>query len=157
MFNRKEVKEIILKKWIFPDFSNKLTWFIAGIGASVVLTPAPFKQLFYNFLVDTFNLNAGQHYTLAELQSNSADYWLGFSLIFLALLHNIGYRLFIYKSEKQVQREQQELLDVDKKLFIEFIELLPSDGLDVKLLEDHDFGNSHHGKEIKCLEQFVHT
>jgi len=54
VFNRKEVKEIILKKWIFPDFSNKLTWFIAGIGASVVLTPGPFKQLFYNFLVDTF-------------------------------------------------------------------------------------------------------
>jgi len=49
------------------------------------------------------------------------------------------------------------LLDVDKKLFIEFIELLPSDGLDVKLLEDHDFSNSHHGKEVKCLDQFVHT
>ncbi|HCE3304116.1 TPA: hypothetical protein NG558_004297 [Vibrio parahaemolyticus] len=157
MFNRKEVKEIILKKWIFPDFSNKLTWFIAGIGATVVLTPTPFKQLFYNWLVDTFNLNLGNHYTLAELQSNSAEYWLGFSLIFIALLHNIGYRVFIYKSDKQVQSEQKELLEVDKKLFLEFIELLPSDGLDIKLLEEHDFGNSHHGKEVKSLDKFVHT
>ncbi|OBU17365.1 hypothetical protein [Photobacterium aquimaris] len=157
MFDRKEVKEIIWKKWLFPDFTNKLTWLVGGAGVTVLLTPTAFKQLFYNWLVDTFNLNAGEHYTLAELQSNSADYWLGFGMVFLALAHNIGYQAFIYKSKKLAQVDKQNLIEVDKALFLEFIELLPSDGLDIKLLEEHDFGNSHHGKKVKSLDTFVHT
>lgn len=157
MFNRKEVKEIILKKWIFPDFSNKLTWLVSGAGVTILLTPTPLKQIFYNWLVDTFNLNSGENYSLAEFQSSTADYWLGFGLILLALIHNIGYRVFIYKENKLAYIEKQELIEVDKKLFTEFVELLPSDGLDVKLLEEHDFGNSHHGNEVKALDRFVHT
>lgn len=157
MFNRKEVKDIILKKWIFPDFSNKLTWLVGGAGVTILLTPTPLKQVFYNWLVDTLNLNSGEHYSLAELQSSTADYWLGFGLILLALVHNIGYQIFMYKNKKLECFEKQELIEVDKKLFSEFVELLPSDGLDVKLLEEHDFGNSHHGNEVKALDRFVHT
>ncbi len=157
MFSREEVKQIIWKKWIFPDFTNKLTWLVGGAGVAVILTPTAFKQLFYNWLVDTFNLNAGDHYTLAELQSGTADYWLGFGMVFLALAHNLGYRVFIYKSEKLAQLDKQKLLDVDKGLFNKFIALLPSDGLDVKLLEEHDFGHSHHGKQVKALDTFVQT
>lgn len=157
MFNRKEVKEIIWKKWLFPDFTNKLTWLVGGAGVAILLTPTPLKQLFYNWLVDTFNLNSGEYFTLAELQSTSSDYWFGFGVILLALMHNIGYRFFIYKAEQLAQIDRRELVEVDKKLFLEFVDLLPSDGLDVKLLEEHDFGNSHHGNEVKALDTFVHT
>ncbi|WP_282168113.1 hypothetical protein [Shewanella japonica] len=157
MFNRKEVKEIIWKKWLFPDFTNKLTWLVAGAGVTILLTPTPLKQLFYNWLVDTFNLNSGEYYTLADLQSNTADYWLGFGVILLSLLHNIGYRVFIYKTDKLAHIEKQKLIEVDKVLFNKFIELLPSDGLDVKILEEHDFGNSHHGNNVNALDTFVHT
>lgn len=156
MFNRKELKEIIWKKWIFPDFSNKLTWLVGGAGVTILITPTPLKQIIYNWLVDTFNLNSGEHYTLAELQSGAADYWCGFGVIALALLHNIAYKIFLYKTEKLAYAEKQELIEVDRRLFNEFVNLLPSDGLDVKLLEDHDFGNSHHGKSVKALEAFVY-
>ena len=157
MFNRQELKDIALKKWIFPDFSNKMTRVAVGLGTTVILTPVALKQIFYNWLVDTFNLNAGNHFTFAELQNSSGDDWLGFSLIFLALVHNIAYRVFIYKADKLAKQEQEDLYNVDRELFKEFIELLPSDGLDVKLLEKHDFGNSHHGNEVKRLDKFVHT
>lgn len=157
MFSQIELKEIALKKWIFPDFSNMMTRVVVGLGATIVLTPVALKQLFYNWLVDTFNLNSGNHFTFAELQTSSADYWLGFSLILVALIHNIAYRVFIYKSDKLARKDQEDLNDVDRGLFKEFLELLPSDGLDVKLLEEHDFGNSHYGNEVKALDKFVHT
>ena len=157
MFNKKEIKEIILKKIIFPDFSNKLTWLVAGTGITVILTPTLLTQIFYNWLVDTINLNAGNYYTLAQLQSNSADYWLGFGLVFTALVHNISYRIFIYKTDKQKQIDLQRTREVDMNLFEKFIEILPSDGPAVKLLEEHDFGNSHHGKTMKPLEDFVQS
>lgn len=157
VFTQEEVKQIVWKKWIFPDFTNKLTWLVGGAGVTVILTPTVFKSIFSNWLVDTFNLNAGEHYTLAELQSSTPDYWLGFGLVFLALVHNLGYRLFIYKSEKKSQFDEQRKFDVDRKLFNEFIELLPSGGLDVKLLEEHDFSNSHSKKQTDALDTFVHT
>jgi len=157
VFNRQELKEIALKKWIFPDFSNKMTRVVVGLGTAVILTPVALKQLLYNWLVDTFNLNAGNYFTFAELQNSSGDYWLGFSLILVALIHNIAYRVFVYKVDKLAKKEQEDLYDVDRELFKEFIELLPSDGLDIKLLEEHDFGTSHHGNEVKALDKFVHT
>ena len=91
MFNRNEVKEFIIKygkKWIFPDFTNKLTWFVVSIGGTLLLTPVVFKQLFYNWLVDTVNLNSGNYITIAELQSDSPDYAIGTSLIVF------GFRFF---------------------------------------------------------------
>ena len=60
MFSQIELKEIALKKLIFPDFSNKMTRVVVGLGATIVLTPVALKQLFYNWLVDTFNLNSGK-------------------------------------------------------------------------------------------------
>lgn len=157
MFNQHELKDIVLKKWIFPDFSNKVTWFVVGLGSSILLAPTPLKQIFYNWLVDTFILNSGNHYTLAELQTGAAGYWLGFGLIFLALLHNIGYRIFIYKSEKLEQLEHEKAVEVDRLLYKEFITLLPSDGLSVELLKDHDFGNSHHENSTKGMDTFIDT
>ena len=157
MCNRTELKEIILKKWVFPDFSNKLTWFVVGVGAAVVLTPTPFKQLFYNWLVDTFNLNSGSHYTLVELQSDSADYWLGFSLIFLALLHNAINQIFVYKTEIASRVENESKHAIDRVLIQEFMELLPSDGPDMEFLEEHDFFTSHHGKSWSALNRYVST
>lgn len=101
MISKKELKELAiarLKKYLFPDFTNKLTWFVVTVGGAVILTPTAFKQIFYNWLVDTFNLNYGVYFTFAELDSSNSDYTLGFSLIALALLHNVANRYFIYKT-----------------------------------------------------------
>jgi len=98
VFTKREAKEFILKygkKVLFPDFTNKLTWFVAGVGGTILLTPVAFSQLVYNWLVATVNLNSGVPVTLAELESSSADHWLGFGLILLALVHNIANKLII--------------------------------------------------------------
>ncbi|MBI6799380.1 hypothetical protein, partial [Pseudomonas syringae] len=84
MFTGKEIKSLALeygRKWLFPDFTNKLTWFVAGVGGAIIVTPTPLKVIVYNWLIDTFNLNSGKKFSLAELVPEAADYWVGFGLI----------------------------------------------------------------------------
>lgn len=85
MFNRSEIKQFVIKygkKWLFPDFTNKLTWLVAGTGATLLITPVALEHLLYNWLVETVNLNSGVPITFAELETGSVDYWVGFGLIF---------------------------------------------------------------------------
>lgn len=158
MFNKEDVKELIVKygkKWLFPDFTNKLTWFVAGVGGAILVTPIAIEQIFYNWLVQTINLNSGVPINLAELEDASADYWLGFGLIFLALAHNIGNRYFIYKDSRAKVNESAKIEDVDRRLFLRFLEEFPSDSRSVALFKEHDFGASYHDNNIQELDNFV--
>lgn len=160
VFNREEIKEFIVKygkKWFFPDFTNKLTWFVAGIGGTILITPVAFEQLVYNWLVQTINLNSGVPITLAELEEGCADYWLGFGLIFLALAHNIANRYFIYKDSLTKTDEAAAIEEVDKQLFLKFLEEFSSDSRSVSLMKDHDFGVSYHNINTQELDNFVAT
>jgi hypothetical protein len=160
VFNQSEVKEFIVKygkKWLFPDFANKLTWFVVSLGGAILLTPVVFKQLLYNWLVDSINLNSGNYFTIAELQSDSTDYAIGASLILLGLLHNIANRYFIYRTTVTEQPEKKELEEVDKQLFKKFLAVFPSDSLSIELLRDHDFGNSYHKNGTTQIDEFVDT
>lgn len=81
MTPKTELRELAIalgKKYLFPDFTNKLTWFVVSVGGTIILTPIAFKQIFYNWIVATFNLNLTTPLTYAELQSSNADYILGF-------------------------------------------------------------------------------
>jgi hypothetical protein len=124
MFTPEEVKEFFVKlgkKWFFPDFTNKLTWFVASIGGVILITPTVFKQIFYNWLVDTININSGVHFTLADLQTNCDDYIWGFGLILLSLAHNIANKYFIYKAALLDQKKADSLIESDKILFQQFL------------------------------------
>lgn len=160
MFKKEELKEFIVKygkKWLFPDFTNKLTWFVAGIGGTILITPVALEQAFYNWLVETINLNSGVPITLAELESGSADYWLGFGLILLALIHNVTNRYFIYKETAERVNESDALNDVDRELFLRFRREFPSDSRSVMLFKEHDFGNSYHDNNTDELDNFVNN
>ena len=159
MFIKNEVKEFTIKygkKWFFPNFSNKLTWYVITIGAGIIITPTPFKLVFYNWLVDTFNINSGSQFTLSEVNSNSADYMLGFGLVIAALLHNLfGKWLLLQESfsKKSITEKRHE---VDKALFNEFLKIFPSGCPSAYLLESHDFGNSFSLKSLEQLDTFVY-
>lgn len=158
MLERRELGKLaiaFLKKWLFPDFTNKVTWVVVTVGCAILVTPTPFKLIFYNWLVDTFNLSSGVHFSLAELSADSADYEWGVLLIVGALLHNIGYRYFLHAAARteEIQLERQREADLD--LFNRFKSAFPSNSASIQLLKEHDFGNSYHGNSIKHIERFV--
>lgn len=158
MFTKEEIKEFIVKygkKWFFPDFSNKITWHVVTLGAGVIIAPTPFKLIFYNWLIDTFNLNSGKHFIFSEISSNSADYWLGFVLIFIALAHNFFSKWITLQESVSVKELAKKSNEADKKLFDKFLEELPSNSASIKLLKEHDFGNSFFGDHTNEIENFV--
>ncbi|MEZ9950684.1 hypothetical protein AB4376_18295 [Vibrio breoganii] len=158
MFSKNEIKEFIVKygkKWLFPDFTNKLTWFVASIGGAILLTPTILKEIIYNWLVETINLNSGEYFTLAELKSSSADYFIGAFLVVIALSHNVANRYFIYKTTQIGQSEVDSLLEVDRNLFTQFLADFPSDSQSISLLKEHDFGGSYHENNTKQIDKFV--
>lgn len=160
MTSKKELKELVIalgKRYLFPDFTNKLTWFVVTVGGAIILTPAALKWLFYNWLVATFNLNSGNKFTLPELEAGVADYTLGFSLIVLALFHNVANRYFIYKTGDAAAAEAKEREVVDRALFNRFLKEFPSNSRSVALLKEHDFGNSYHDNNTDEIDRFVET
>lgn len=158
MFTRAEVKEFIVKfgkRWLFPDFYNKVTWYVVTLGAGIIIAPAPVKLIFYNWLIESFNLNSGTKLTLAELGSSSADYWVGFGLIVVALLHNVFSKWLLHQDTIQSRSELEKISEVDKELFKQFLEVFPSGSRSAYLLETHDFGNSFSLEWLRDLDKFV--
>ncbi|MBE3671496.1 hypothetical protein BOO25_21545 [Vibrio navarrensis] len=159
MFSKQEVKAFLIKlgrKWFFPDFANKVTWFVVTLGASIILAPIPLKQVILNFLIESFNLNSGELLTLAELGSTSADYWLGFALIAIALAHNVFCKWLVLQECIQARADSEKAKEVDRKLFSEFISLLPSTSGAAQFLEQHDFGNTFDLSRFHPIDQFVY-
>jgi hypothetical protein len=157
LVSKDELKNLIIaigKKWLFPDFTNKLTWFVVSIG-SILLTPASLKQMACNWLVDTVNLNSGVPFTLAEVNSNATDYFWGAILVVSALAHNIGNRYFLYLSSLSDIKGNEQLITADKKLFDEFLTAFPSNSNSITLLKEHDFGDSYHDISTKQIDNFV--
>lgn len=160
MFKEEEIKEFLVKygkRWLFPDFTNKLTWLVAGTGCAILVTPVALEQLVYNWLVKTINLNAGVPITLSELDSGTSDYWFGFGLIFFALAHNIANKYFIYKSNLNDTLVKDRLIEVDRDLFNRFLEVFHPSSRSVLFLRDVDLGGTYHDNETKELEAFSNT
>lgn len=158
MFSKEEIKELIKKAsnyWLFPDFTNKLTWYIALLGGTILATPTALKEIFYNFLVDTVNLNSGKYFTLAELQSSSVEPLVGLGLIALALMHNLANKFLSQKTSEFALEESREMRSVDTALFRRFLEDFPSNGYTVPFLRDHDLGGSYHDINLTDINKFV--
>jgi membrane protein implicated in regulation of membrane protease activity len=158
MFSKEECKQLIValgKRWLFPDFNNKVTWAIISLGTIVVATPTPFKVLFTNWLIDTFSLNSGIPLTLADVGSAHADYWLGFFLIISALFYNLIYKWFEWKNSAKQLQDSKDQLAADRALFQKFIQEFPSTSPSLNLLQSHDFGNAFHLDALRDLDHFV--
>jgi len=158
MFTKAEVKEFLIKygkRWLFPDFYNKVTWYVVTLGAGIIVTPTPIKLVVYNWMIDSFNLNSGKSLTLSDMGSNHADYWLGFALIISALLHNVFSKWLLHQNDIQVRIKAEKVGEVDRVLFKEFLEIFPSGSPSAYLLETHDFGNSFSLESLKDIDKFV--
>lgn len=158
MFTKEEIKEFVIKfgkKWLFPDFYNKVTWYVVTLGAGIILTPTPFKLVVYNWIIESFNLNAGNTLTLAEMGNSKADYWLGFALIISALLHNVFSKWLLHQNDIQDRVKEEKVSAVDEALFKEFLEIFPSGSRSAYLLENHDFGNSFRLESLRDFDKFV--
>jgi hypothetical protein len=158
VFTKTEVKEFIIKvgsKWFFPDFSNKLTWYVVTLGAGIILLPAPIKLVFLNWLIDLFNTNSGIHLHLPELDSSS-DYKTGVLLIILALLHNLGYKYVRLSKEKFECQISKEMKHSDYKLLEKFLVNFPSSSNSIVLLETHDFGSPFNNQYLDDINKFLH-
>ena len=158
MFTKEEIKEFVIKygkKWFFPDFYNKVTWYVVTLGAGIILTPTPLKLVVYNWIIESFNLNAGNTLTLSEMSSGTEDYWIGFALILSALLHNVFSKWLLHQNDIQDRVNAEKISAVDEALFKEFLEIFPSGSRSSYLLETHDFENSFSLESLKDIEKFV--
>ena len=122
----------IALKWIerrlFPDFSNKLTWLVVTTGCGILLTPEPLKLVILNWLVVTFNLNAGTPFTLLEIQSGPTDKILGSGIILLGLFHNIIYKYLSMRHSQLGHGNSEEIPKNDRPIVRKrVLEILTSD------------------------------
>ena len=158
VFNKNEIREFIVKlgkRWFFPDFSNKITWVVISLGAGIVLTPTPLKLIFYSWLVDSFNLNSGDYFSLAELSSEAVDYWVGVALIVSAFSYNLFYKWLQLSQYKLSNQDNAAIIEVDKVLYEKFIKTIPSGSRSICLLESHDCGNAFSLGSLKEMNGFV--
>lgn len=163
MFNRQEVKSFVValgRKWLFPDFNNKLTWWVAGAGVAVILATTPLTIILYGWLIEILRLNVGAGFSIAKLTEDKPDYGLGVCLIGAALVHNVIIRFLAYWVANREQARQEliseETLAVDKALFIRLSEEFPPSGRSVKFLKDHNFEFSFADENLREVELFVH-
>lgn len=158
MFSKEEFKKFTIKlgnKWFFPNFYNKVTWYVVTLGGGIIIIPKPFKLLVYNWIIESFNLNAGNTLTLAEMGDSTEDYWLGFFLIIAALLHNIFSKWLLHEADIQDRVKADKVRAVDEALFIEFLEIFSSSSRSAYLLTSHDFGNSFRLEYLMDINKFI--
>ncbi|WP_434562774.1 hypothetical protein [Pseudomonas sp. R1-6] len=158
MFNKQEIKDGVKeygKRWLFPDFTNKVTWLVVGAGVTILLTPTPLKVLFYNWVLDTANLNSVGHFTFADLKPDSADYIFGAVIIVAGLAHNILNRYFLYKEKTITEQPTEAFSPADKLLFEKFLAEFPSNSSSIHMLKHHDWGGSFNMDYLNDMEKFV--
>lgn len=163
MVTRQEVKDFlgrVLRKWLFPDFNNKLTWWVAGLGGTVILAATPLKVLLCEWIIGSVILSSGMNASLAKFGEDNVDYRWGVALVFLALTHNIVIRFVSsWLEEKKNGREAVATADrvaVDRVLYTRFLEEFPASGRSVRLLKEHNFENTFRDADTAEVERFVH-
>jgi hypothetical protein len=158
VFTEEEVKTFIIRlgeKWFFPDFTNKLTWYVVTLGSGFILVPQPVKLFVINWLIKTFNVNSGLAVALPDMEA-STDYTTGVILIFMVLAHNIGYKYFGLRKLIFEHKVRQEQRIGDYKLLQKFMIEFPSNCASAILLKDHNFGDSFDREELKQLNDFYY-
>lgn len=144
-----------IHRFLFPDFSNKLTWYVIATGCALILTPESFQFLMVEWVLNTFSLSVGKQLTIADFAANDADYWAGCGLVALALLHNLANRWIAISASATEGIEHQQREGSDLALYNELAKLLPSGSASIRMLIDHDFGNSFNTASLDALDDFV--
>ncbi|WP_123567262.1 hypothetical protein [Pseudomonas vranovensis] len=173
MPTKEELKQLsieAIRKWLIPDFSNKLTWLVVGAGITTLLTPDAAVVIASNWLIDTLNINFVSKFSLAELQSNDKDKIYGTLLIVAGLTHNLavnGLAKYLAHLEKVIEsqkraKEHDESIKradeqrlVDRELLKKLLIDLPSNGRSIVFLRDHDLGGSFNQTNLDEIEKFV--
>lgn len=158
MFSNAEIKEFVTKlgkHWFFPDFNNKLTWWVVGTGVGVVLFSPPVWMEIFNWCLEQLNTNTGANLVLTKLGEGPGA-GFGVSLIGIGLLHNVAVKGINTWADAIAYKKKVDAYRQDKRLMDEFILSLPSDSPAVIFLRDQDFGNSFFYENITVLEGFLH-
>ncbi len=142
-------------RFLFPDFSNKLTWYVVAVGMALILTPELMQFLLVEWIIKTFSLSVGGSLTIADFAANNADYWTGFGLITVSLLHNLGNKWIAAGSADDQFQGHTQRESSDLALYRELTLLLPSNSPSVRMLVEHDFGNSFNTNRFDALDHFV--
>lgn len=106
------VKKILvdkLRKFLLPDFTNKLTWFFGVTGVSLITVPAAIN-LTGKTSIEVFGFNL----ELEMLNENTTTE--GIVLCVFALLQNILYQAYRIIQEKQKDRKDVEHVKREKEI-----------------------------------------
>lgn len=158
MFSKAEAKEFITKlgkHWFFPDFNNKLTWWVVGTGVGVVVFSPPVWMEIFNWCLEQLNTNTGANLVLTKLGEGPGA-GFGVALIGIGLMHNVAVKYVNFRNDALAYKKKLDDRKQDKQLFEAFLSELPSDCPSILFLKEHDFGNSFSDMHITCLENFLH-
>lgn len=106
------VKKILvdkLRKFLLPDFTNKLTWLFGVTGVSLITVPAAIN-LTGKTSIEVFGFNL----ELEVLSENTTTE--GIVLCVFALLQNISYQAYKIIQEKQKDRKDVEHVKKEKEI-----------------------------------------
>ncbi|MCG8377525.1 MAG: hypothetical protein MI702_13700, partial [Chlorobiales bacterium] len=112
---------MFIKKYLFPDFSNKLTWLLTTTGIGIILTPSPIKVAIFNYAIKILTLNSITPLILNDFQNSTTDKVIAFLLIVLGLAHNLIYRYITFLDLQKSYYKNISKRDADVKLFKKFL------------------------------------
>ncbi|HCE1959955.1 TPA: hypothetical protein NGU48_004647 [Vibrio parahaemolyticus] len=151
-----DLMEIVLKflnKWLFPDFTNKLTWAVASAGILIITTPVEFKVALCNWIIEILNLSSISPLEVPKVEESNNT--MGYVLILSSLVHNAIYKIISYKLDTLSFEIKREKRKIDLALYDKFVLLFPSSGETVLMLKDTDFGSSVSKSSMKAIDDFM--
>ncbi|TBL75817.1 hypothetical protein EYY94_07675 [Obesumbacterium proteus] len=158
MLTNEEIKQI-LKRVLFPNFTNKLTWLITLSGISIISAPTPWGYACIVWAIKTFNINYGDKFTISDFYDAAPDTNTGFYLILIAVIHNITYRLICayekFSTDRTHQEKKKNEIACDIKTLSELKKDLTSKPAFISFLKEHNFGTTFNYSEVENLEVFL--
>jgi hypothetical protein len=144
-----------LKRLLFPDFTNKLTWLVALAGIALVGGPSELIIAGLNWVVAFINQHGVVWPPLPEILFTPDP--MGYWLVVGALVHNLANKAISLRLSSLELLRQRERRTMDIRLFESLTELLPSNGPALTLAKEHDFANSFRIASMEPITEFVHT
>jgi len=154
MFTKKELKQGVVslaKKYLFPDFSNKLVWILVVTGISLLPTPKAIFVVLFEMGIEFINVNEIGPVAIPSFDLGESSYIEGLVLILCGLVYGLLSRLISSKTSLN----QKSHTSKDGLLFDSFLKVLPSDSMSITLLKNHDFKESFDIDALKELISFV--
>jgi hypothetical protein len=142
-----------IQRFIFPDFTNKLTWTVALAGIAIASAPIDIAIASLNWLAAYLNQSLNIQPKLPYLSGSSDP--MGYWFVFAALAHNVANKIIIHRVSTLDHQIQIDKREMDRRLFEEFNLLLPSNSDAISLVKEHHFGNSFLISDTSPIAVFV--